>query len=285
MNRGSVSMNAIVAIILVIAAFMIMFAVVSKVYEHIPDKQAGIACRATNVLRGNTQIDFDELGVKFTQSTIMSACKTFNRELTGTKKEIELAISEMATDCWWQWVNGYYKNLLCDEKGVSILNERCDNSVCYQCYTFSFSNIKPSGGSDTQSFNGVELANFMRREIRYYEDPKVKNDVNTKPADKVPVSYLDYIQYDSRGVISMGYEKDAPDLQALLGKFTFKTNTVYSIAYFEPYKDGRTIFDPNIGGGDDSALDKVSKPGILIQDLSSTAGKDVCKLNFGYQGN
>ncbi|MEK6967803.1 MAG: hypothetical protein AABX51_04185 [Nanoarchaeota archaeon] len=234
MKKGDVTMPAIVGIILAIAALMVIMAAITVFYSKF---NAGPAdCRASNVLRGTARIDIDKGPFEFQQSVVPSACKTIDVELDGAKQTVMLGMADRITDCWWQWVNGKYDHLLCEKQGVNLEGlQSCDDSHCFACYHVLIKNIEDSKTREKTTFTGSELINFMRSRTKYWEDPETGELADQSDENSIPISYLDYIQYDERGQLffSGSLVKE--------NEVVFEPNTAYSIMYFEPHKESLQI--------------------------------------------
>jgi len=271
MKKGDGTMTAIVGIILVIAAFLIITTVVTLFYREIPDKDAATACRATNVLRGHAKIDISGGPVKFQQSGIPSACKTVDVEVSGNRGKVMLQMADYIADCWWQWANGRFNSLLCEEKGFEPAAS-CDESSCFACYFVYIDAMKDRDTQQDTTFTATDLREFMRTTTRYVEDADTGEIADQDSENTVDVSYLDYIQYDDRGLMffhdNLKNEKD----------FIFAPGKFYAIFYFEPHEDD--WFE-----GDDSNADELkNKRAIYIEEKEFVDESKACAVKHGYEG-
>lgn len=278
MKKGDVAMNSMVVIILIIVGFLVITAVVTLFYnKFLPSAGSSGACRASNVLRGHSKLDVGTGPLKLQQDLIPSACKLQNYETTGTLYAVEQDFSDKIADCWWQWANGNWNNLLCEEKGVEPFAS-CDSSHCFVCYIVSIKDLKDNSNKPT-TFTAADLRVFMRNKAKYYEDSRTGEIADSKTPDQYrkAVSYLDYIQYDGRG--TMFFYDDLRNEN----NFVFESGSFYSIYYFEPHQ---TDFYKNWLGSGDSAADSLKdKRAIYIEKNSEVIGESgACKIKYGYDG-
>ena len=117
----------------------------------------------------------------------------------------------------------------------------------------------------------------MRHAKKYYENTETGEVSQQGDENSKPLTYLDYIQYDERGVLFFTKNFD------LENEFVFEEGKFYAIYYFEPHETD--FYKEWLGSGDNRADELKGKRAIFIEEQETRLSESgTCKVKYGLEG-
>jgi hypothetical protein len=150
-DKKGIELSTIIEIILVVVAAGLIISVFTLASNKADEKTSETLCRGFNSIRFLTKVDKGPLSF----NVAPNACKTIDvkdlptknyitsDDVSALKKSTAYQIRDMATKCWWMWLEGRQTNMF-STSTLSFENK------CFVCYTFSID--KDTGFITTDSF-------------------------------------------------------------------------------------------------------------------------------------
>jgi len=154
-------------------------------------------------MRARSMITIDGTLINAEIKSVPALCKTIDKKISGTKKEVMTQIADLMARCWWMFGEGRYEEILHGSKAVGIpdlFDFGRTETKCHICYTLMIDEIK-----DNKQITHQELIEYL------YTNPypKIKQH-----------SYLNYIQ-----------KQGGPGMVGFVGNVgTIEPNHVYAIS-------------------------------------------------------
>ncbi len=184
-NKKGMEAGFLIAIIIVIASFVLIAGVLTKWLSSADEKEAERLCHDSIALRAATTINVnpekkltDVISGELTLAPQL--CKTIDKKVNGDREEVKKQIAEKIARCWWMFGEGRYEEILKDKNvdltllpGLFEFQDYKNN--CFNCYTILIDQDEIKGGP----ISGEELTRYL----------------STTPYRKVKdTSYLNYVQ-------------------------------------------------------------------------------------------
>lgn len=177
-------MEFIVTTSLVLISFFLIVGLIGRFTSRTTDLEAELLCQTSVAQRAKTavNIDWDAGGAlslfKAQVKSIPPLCRTIDKEVSGTRKQIMREIADKMARCWWMFGEGRYEDILDDVDAnffpaIFGLEDYGPNQ-CFNCYTILVDQDEISGGPITSE------------EINDYVSKNVYTKFNK--------TYLNYIQ-------------------------------------------------------------------------------------------
>jgi hypothetical protein len=170
-KKAQITMNMIIKIMLVLAAFGLVFLFVMFGSDKASYAAEENTCHSSVVFRTMSSLNVADTNVNIGPLL----CKTFDKKITGTKAELESQISKMMARCWWMYNEGRQDDLFNSAELSTLLGFDGDNNKCRLCYTVLIDQDEIEDGS----IGSGELFNYLLQTDHY----QIKG-----------ATYLDYIQ-------------------------------------------------------------------------------------------
>ena len=173
-SKKAMSMGFLVAIIIVIASFMLLAATIARFYGDADEKEAEALCQSSVGLRATAAISLGKGAAEARISPLL--CKTIDKEVSGDRGEVQKAIADKMAKCWDMFGAGQY-----DTSIFENINLFGHNNNCFVCYTIGVEKVLDENGEGNKIISPLQFNNFLQTE-------KIKG-----------TTYLDYIQHDAGG--------------------------------------------------------------------------------------
>lgn len=163
--------NFLVATVITILGFLVIGGVLMRSFSKGDEKQQEILCQSSVTARMATAVDVSGTEVR----VLPPLCTTIDKEISGSKEEVQRQIAEKMARCKWMFGEGRY-----DEDLFRTITIFGGEGHCFQCYSMYVKEITEDGQDVAVTPN--EFADFLR----------TKELLNEK------TTYLDKLQaYDS----------------------------------------------------------------------------------------
>ena len=213
-KKAFIISGTLAKLMLLVAAFIIIGAAITKIYINTSGKTDEFICRESVDFRVATATNAKLLGTDLDEVKYSPFfCKTIDRKISGTRDEVMDELSGMVEQCWWMFREGQVEDLFKNLPGTSGKNK---GIVCYAAI------IKDI--EDDSVITGTELLQHMENK----DHPKMAIDPETGKKG----SYLDYIQYGKgpgRVVSMLGSDKNPEGV--------FREGFAYEIAFIDKGSD------------------------------------------------
>ncbi len=178
-KRGDVQF--LVVLIIVLTSFMLIAGTVFRFMSSAEGKQAEALCKDSVALRMAAAIQADDSEIK--GAPVL--CKTLDKEISGSKAEVQSQIAQSMSRCWEMMGEGRYSG---DIFRNLPLWEKKENK-CFTCYSIIVKDIE-----DEETISPQEFEQYLR------ETPHHKQK---------SLTYLQYFQYGGgNGRIIGTFHKD-----------------------------------------------------------------------------
>lgn len=164
-GKKAMSINFLVGVIIVLVSFAVIAPIASK-YVGEDEKKIESLCKSTVAIRASAAINVKNVAELRTSPVL---CKTIDKKIKGTKKEVMKQIADKMAKCWEMFGEGKYAQNIFDT--LTIFG---GDKKCFMCYTIMVDEIE-----DDETITAKEFETFLMEN----DHPKLKG-----------ITYLDYIQ-------------------------------------------------------------------------------------------
>ena len=161
-NRRGLAASQLVVMIIVIAGFMLIAAMLTGFLAKAEDSEAEVLCHNSIAMRA--AMTFSQEG-KYSDSEIKTfpvLCKTTDKDVEGDREEIMAEMSYRMARCFWMFGEGRYDNPLQPSRTdflPSIMGRSDPEKTCFNCFTLLIDQDEIEGGPISQA----ELIEYMAK--------------------------------------------------------------------------------------------------------------------------
>ncbi len=173
LGKKAMTAGFLVAMIIVIASFMMIAATIMRFMSGAEEKQAEELCRESVAIRATAAVR--AFGGEFKLSPLL--CKTIDKKVKGDREEVQEVIANKMAKCWDMFGAGLYTTTVFENT-----NMFGNDNNCFLCYVLPVEKIRDDEGQKVITED--QFHDFLRsRDI-----PRAKG-----------TSYLNYIQTKAGG--------------------------------------------------------------------------------------
>lgn len=219
-NKKGMEAGFLIAIIIVIASFVLIAGVLTRWLSSADEKEAerlchdSIAWRAVSTIQINPEGRYEAL-VQGKVSLVPQLCKTIDKKVKGDREKIKQQIADKMARCWWMFGEGKHDQILDSSKVAPVIYDLEEvGNKCQLCYVIL---------TEEEKFEPIPKEEFLLY-LATTKYPKVAGQ-----------TYLEYIQ-----------QHGGPGRVALLEDINPRQG--YGISFLAKNEEGRSFWE-RLGAG------------------------------------